>query len=318
MLRVRTVTDINDFLGFPGDPENYADIVKDDWESGESKRGWCLLLEDGDERIGRVGFLVTPTTSDPRWLGSLPPTELSIYGLELPWDGNYLDAGGQLIRESLREIQSEVPDLLQVRINVEGRPFADARRLLMESLGTELFQEKQGFSWRDHGESLDPGDRLSFRSVSDVGAGVYRSVMSLCGENSLDRNDRYYWQGCGPDNWAAQMMVYLHDHDAPMWLVGYHDDVPVGYVAVGSDEAWGSTIIHIGVVPSHRGNGYIHDLIVAGTAAARRAGITSMLSDVDVLNQPMVSAMSRAGYDSGLRPWHTWVYRTAVSSVIGV
>jgi len=316
MLRVRTVTDITDSLGFPGDPDNYLDIVHGDWDAGLSKPGWCFLLEDGEVRLGRLGFIVSPTTSDPHWLGSLPPFELSIYGLELPWNGDFHEYGRQLIHESLAQIEDEVPGLLQASINIEGRAHSHERRVLLESLGMDLFQEKHGFSWRDRGQTLDTGDRLEFLSVSDLGADAYRSVMAASGEGTLDRNDRYYWRGCGADNWAAQMMVYLDPDDAAMWLVALSKDEPVGYVAVASDDSWGSTIIHIGVVPDHRGNGYISDLLNAGTRTARSAGITSMLSDVDVMNAPMSRAMEQAGHDPDIRPWHTWTYRQSVRSVI--
>ncbi|RPI25419.1 MAG: GNAT family N-acetyltransferase, partial [Actinobacteria bacterium] len=148
-----------------------------------------------------------------------------------------------------------------------------------------------------------------------VGRDAFRAVMGPCGEGTLDRNDRYYWGGCGPENWAAQMSVYLDEADAGMWLIGFAEGSPVGFVAVASDEEWGSTIVHIGVLPEHRGNGYIDDLITAGTAAAQRAGITTMLSDVDVLNEPMMAAMRRAGHRDDARPWHVWAYRGEVDRI---
>ena len=146
--------------------------------------------------------------------------------------------------------------------------------------------------------------RLTYRTILDVGIDAYQQVMSRCGEGSLDRNDRYYWGGSGRRNWARQMTEYVSDADALMWLIGYARDEPIGYVAVGRDEDWGSTIIHIGVLPDHRGNGYIDDLIAAGTVAARDQGITSMLSDVDVTNTPMMAAMRRARHSEDVRPWH--------------
>jgi ribosomal protein S18 acetylase RimI-like enzyme len=132
--------------------------------------------------------------------------------------------------------------------------------------------------------------------------------MARCGEGTLDRNDHYYWTGCGPDNWAAQMMVYLQPSDARMWLMASHLGEPVGFVAVGSDDDWGSTIVHIGVDPRHRGHGYVNDLVLAGTAAAQSGGIHTMLSDVDVVNGPMMEAMRRNGHDDD-PGWHGWHLR---------
>lgn len=313
--RVRPVRNVDDFVGLPGDSEDYADAITGLWESGESRPAWCFLLEDEEGRVGRIGYRVAPTTSDPSWLGSLPPFELSTFGLQLPWEDDHVERGRRLLSESLRAIRGDVPEVLEVRIVNELHPHFEARRRLMEACGLRLFQEKQGFSWADDGTEIAVTNRLQFRSVADIGVEAYRSVMAPCGEGTLDRNDRYYWEECGADNWAAQMTFYLEEADVDMWLVGFSRDSAVGYVAVASDEDWGSTIVHIGVVPEHRGNGYIDDLIAAGTTAAQKAGIRKMLSDVDVLNRPMMEAMRRAGQRDDLRPWHVWAYRGDVGRI---
>jgi GNAT superfamily N-acetyltransferase len=316
MFRVRTVSGVEEFVGFPGDPEDYAALVSGLWESGSSRPEWCFLIEDGSTRVGRIGFLVEPTVSDPAWLGSLPPEELFAYGLDLPWEGDYLDAGRRLIAEATASISSGVPGLLEVRVNNSVHSYPEARRRLLTACGMDLFQEKIGFSWSASDGRVDAGVGLGFRSISDIGLEAYREAMAPCGEGTLDRNDSYYWTGCGPDSWAAQMTMYLEEEDADMWLVGYRDGDPVGYVAVARVEDWGSTIVHVGVHPRHRGRGYIDDFLTAGTAAARKSGITGMLSDVDVLNTPMRKAMQRAGHMEDPERWHLWVYRTSIPSEV--
>jgi hypothetical protein len=72
---------------------------------------------------------------------------------------------------------------------------------------------------------------------------------------------------------------------------------------------------HVGVVPQHRGNGYIHDLLAAGNAVVQQSGITSMLSDVDVLNGPMTEAMQRAGHVRDPERWHLLVFRSDTSAL---
>lgn len=309
MLRARTVDDVDDFVGAPGDPAGYADTVTNLWESGESGPHRCFVLEDGPTRLGRIGFRVTPTVSDPAWLGSLPPEELSVFGLHLPWDEEYLKIGRSLFRSATTSLLGDVPEKLEVRIINDVHSHPEARCRLLEHCGMEVFQEKHGFTWVDGGRVIQPGARLEFQSIAESGVDVYRSVMAPCGEGTLDRNDRYYWEGCGPSNWAAQMTEYLDEDDASMWLIGYHGEVPIGYVAVVSEEDWGATIGHIGVIPEHRGHGYINDLLAAGTAAAQRSGISTMLSDVDVLNLPMRHAMNNGGHLEDPQRWHVWAYR---------
>jgi GNAT superfamily N-acetyltransferase len=221
------------------------------------------------------------------------------------------------MRDSLTALADELPEMLELRINNSIHPSHEERVRLAAALGMDLFQEKIGFTWDDDREPFDPGDRLTLRTVDEIGVDAYRQAMAPCGDGTLDRNDAYYWQGCGQNNWAAQMTEYLEPDDAPMWLVGFSGGAPVGYVAVSAVEEWGSTIAHVGVLPEHRGNGYIHDLLIAGMAAARRHGISTMLSDVDVLNDPMRRAMVRAGQMENPDRWHVWVFRTPVIALTG-
>jgi ribosomal protein S18 acetylase RimI-like enzyme len=310
MLRVRTVRDIHDFLDSADDPDDYSEEVKEMWASGESHPHWCFVIEDGESRVGRVGFRVEPTVTDPAWVGSLPPDELFIYGLDLPWTGDFISIGQQLFEEAAVSLAGDVPDLLEIGIANEVHSHAEARRELMESMGFHLFHEKQGFFWKDDGTRVVVPERLKYRSFNDVSRDTFGTIMGSCGEHTLDRNDRHYWKGCGAENWGRQMTAFVEGADEPMWLIGYAGGEAVGCVAVGSHDDWGSTIVHIGVLPEHRGHGYIDDLMAAATAAVQRAGISSMLSDVDVENQPMIDAMLRAGHRDGRRPWHVWVYRT--------
>jgi len=317
MLRVRSVRDLTDFVGVPGDPDDYSDQVRSLWDSGASRSEWCFILEEDGAPIGRIGLGVSPTVSDPVWLGSLPSDELFVFGLHLPWEDSAVSTGSLLIRDALTGIASQIPETLELRVNNSIHPHARERVRLAGALGMDLFQEKIGFTWEDNGEPILPGDRLTFRSIDQSGIDAYRAVMAPCGDGTLDRNDRYYWHGCGPDNWAAQMTEYLGPEDAPMWLTGFHEDVPVGYVAVSAVDDWGSTIVHVGVLPEHRGHGYIQDLLMAGMASARRRGIVTMLSDVDVLNAPMRHAMIRAGQAENPNRWHLWVHRAKVANLVG-
>jgi RimJ/RimL family protein N-acetyltransferase len=315
MLRVRTINDAADFVGASGDPHDYTDQIARLFEDGVSRPAWCFVIEDSRDRVGRIGFRVDPTMSDPAWLGTLPGYELSAFELDLPWTGDFETQGRSLFAAAAASLRG-VPEVLEIRTNNEVHTHHAERRRLLQGLGFELFVEKQGFTWADDGSAITVPGRLTFRTIKEVGVDAFRSLMGQCGDGSLDRNDRYYWDRSGEDNWARQMTEYFADADSSMWLIGYSDDEPVGYVAVASDEDWGSTIIHIGVVPDHRGNGYIDDLIAAGTAAAQDTGITSMLSDVDVVNLPMMAAMRRAGHSENARPWHVWAYRTNLASLV--
>jgi ribosomal protein S18 acetylase RimI-like enzyme len=209
-----------------------------------------------------------------------------------------------LVGVALAEVRLEVPALFQLRVNAEVHPHPEAHNRLAEACGMTLLLDKLGVWWEDDGTPTDVPERLDYRTLADIGADAYADVMGRCQEGTIDRNDRYYWGGCGPEDWGRVMVSSASDEDAGMWLVGCIGTEPVGYVAVTAVKGWGSTITHVGVLPHRRGNGYIHDLLAAGTAAAQRAGIRSMLSDADVLNEPMLAAFRRAGHrdDARLEP----------------
>ena len=308
MLRVRNVRSADEFVDPAVDPPDYAAQLEEMFDSQESHLSWCFVAEDAQKRVGRLGLRVEPTTSDPAWLGTLPGQEMSVFGLQLPWEGGYPEAGRLLFDEARSLTRGTVPGSVDARIHRHLHDHEDKRRAVLESWGLELFQEKQGFKWQSNGEDITVPTRLTFTNIGVSGRDRYGAVMARCGEGTLDRNDRYYWAGCGPDNWGRQMLEYLNPADSALWLLAELDGEAVGYNAVSRAEDWGSTIAHIGVVPEHRGQGYINDLLLAGTAAAQDAGIDGMLSDVDVLNQPMMEAMRRNGHPD-IDSWHVWHYR---------
>jgi RimJ/RimL family protein N-acetyltransferase len=50
------------------------------------------------------------------------------------------------------------------------------------------------------------------------------------------------------------------------------------------------------VVPAHRGHGYVHDLLAAGTSLLAAHNVPRIRAATDVGNAPMAAAFARAGY----------------------
>ncbi len=297
----------------PGAPDLAGDL-SEAWEDGSGRPEWSFVLEDDGTSIGRVAFVVDPTCP-PEYLGDLPPDELHVFDLWLPDDTAL--AGG-LVVKALARIADSVPDRLQLRTNRDIHAQVDQRLEMAGALDLVLFQEKEGFLWSDDGSDLEVPFRLSFRSIDDVGPRHYRDVFAGVARETLDRNDQWYRHRMSERDWASVMMTYSNEDDAPMWLEGrLPDGRPVGIVAVSDFGRPGTaTITYVGVLPPHRGNGYIDDLIAAGTAAAGQLGFTSILSDVDVENHPMVAAMERSGHHAGSTAWHGWHHVGSVADLV--
>jgi GNAT superfamily N-acetyltransferase len=279
-------------------------------EEGSSVTFGCF---EGEKEMGRVGFSTEATTPDPAWLGDLPSAETFLFGLELPWEGDWFAVGQELVLRAMEGLAPDSPRVIQANTNLEIHQAPWSRLHLFEAIGFGLFQEKHGYLWVDAGEPMKAG--IVTRSLDEVGDDVYREVFAGVPAGTIDRNDAYYWAGAGPENWARVMMGFGQPEDRSTWLIGYEGTEPVGMVALSAfDEPETGTIAYIGVLPEHRGYGYGRRLLTAATVAARGRGFKQILSDVDVLNRPMRAAMVAAGHQPDLRRWHKWAYWLKLSS----
>ncbi len=261
----------------------------------------------GMTQIGQVDLHIEPSVPDDAWLGSLPPLEMYLAGLQLPWEEDWFATGADLLGTVVADLPASTPSILQANTNLEVHKHSWRRIHLFEALGFELFQEKHGYLWVDRGEPLDAD--LETRSLEDVGDEAYAEVFAGVPSDGLDRNDNYYYAATGPENWAKVMMTSLAPDDRSSYLIGYEGGEPVGMVGLSAfDEEDTATIAYIGVLPGHRGRGFGRRLLMAATAAARHRGFKQILSDVDVLNIPMRTAMVACGHQPDLRSWHRWAH----------
>lgn len=229
----------------------------------------------------------------------------------LTWDDGCRDAAVAVVEAALEAAPGDAP--VHLAVNVEGLARPEERRTIARETGLELLQEKEGVWWSDEGQHLPAADRVTLRPLPEVGPDAFASVFARCMEGTLDRIDREKVAEFGARGWAdIQLSHYVPEEDAPFWLLAQDPDGdPVGFVGLSTfdEEATGS-IGHIGVVPERRGRGYVDQLLRAVNLAARERGFRGVLSDVDVLNTPMLNAMARAGHRADGRPWHKWYYRT--------
>jgi GNAT superfamily N-acetyltransferase len=288
--------------------ERMGDRVRTAWADGSGRPELTFVAQD--ESGAPVGRLAFTHGSIAHALPDLH--EALAIGLWLDWaDPGAVDVGRRLVVDHLDTLPASVI-AVDAYANPEYMTGANVRRAVFESAGMPLFQEKEGFVWApDSSPPQPPEARLTFRTIGEVGRELYASTMSRCAAGTLDRQDQYYAALTGPDGWGPEMLAFLTEEDAATWVLGYDGagDV-VGYMALGSfDEAGRGTIMHIGVVPEHRGSGYIGDLLAACNAAALWRGFGTVLSDVDVQNGPMIAAMERAGHHASATPWHVHHYR---------
>ncbi len=128
--------------------------------------------------------------------------------------------------------------------------------------------------------------------------------MMKVSEGTLDREIREERERLGPQGAARKFFEDARrvKHEPSWWRLAYNRPRGelVGLVMPAQPPAF-LTIFYVGVVPEMRGQGYVDDLLAAGTAtlleARRREGNEKPLrADTDVANTPMAAAFERAGW----------------------
>ncbi|MGK4579314.1 GNAT family N-acetyltransferase [Kitasatospora sp. HPMI-4] len=253
----------------------------------------CWVAEEGTEVVGRVAVDTVPEV-----FASTPGARVLV---GLWWQTDRLDAARAVLRAAVGSLAPG--ETLDLRTHAEVHPHLPERLALARECGFTLFQEKQGYLWTDEGEPLPAPEHLTTRPLTEMGATRFAEVLAACQAGTLDRADRAHGQDV-----TALMELYDPAEDGTSWLVAENSQGrTVGAVAVSAfDEEGIATIVHIGVLPEHRGRGYVDDLLRAAQLAARRRGFGGMLSDTDVENHPMRAAFLRTGHRGDARPWHVW------------
>lgn len=142
------------------------------------------------------------------------------------------------------------------------------------------------------GTPPDPG-RLTYRPACRMTPSEVIDLLVHISEGSLDHDTRIEVATAGAAREARWMYDDLMSRKAkPDWFViGQLDDSPVGLVAPDDH-----SIAYIGVVPGHRGRGYVDDLLAKGTRTLAEAGLRRIVAATDAANAPSANAFLRAGY----------------------
>jgi RimJ/RimL family protein N-acetyltransferase len=159
--------------------------------------------------------------------------------------------------------------------------------------GFAMEVERLMLEWRSGSDvPIDPG-RLTYRPARGLDADSVIELLVRISEGSLDYDTQVEVATAGAEHEARWMYDDLINRKGkPDWfVVGYLGDSPVGLVAPDDH-----SIAYIGVVPEHRGHGYVNDLLARGTATLAETGLERIVAATDVGNAPTANAFLRAGY----------------------
>ncbi|GIF49188.1 RimJ/RimL family protein N-acetyltransferase [Asanoa ferruginea] len=169
----------------------------------------------------------------------------------------------------------------------------------LERTGAKLLVERLRLEWLpERGVPEVDNRRLTFRPVADRADLV--ALMTDVLDGTLDAHSQAELTRMSAAEQANQQYdEELLGYQSPRewWRIGVLDDgTPVGFV-IPARNSYNPIIAYIGVVPAHRGNGYIAELLAEGTRLLAAEGVPRIRAATDVGNIPMAKAFARAGYE---------------------
>jgi RimJ/RimL family protein N-acetyltransferase len=296
-MRTRSLRadDLDLFVEAGGTPEHRRDVkgyVEDMFAAGSIRPEWCFVLEDGDRAVGRAALWTLPKSEEP----------LDAVLLEVPWEGGYIEAGERLLRDVLEEARSlgaeEIGHVLDAPpMWPQFQHFHRERVDLLEWAGFALKRETVRFEW-PVGPLPEASGRLVFRALEDVGEEAFVDAVARVTEGTLDRDMREERAKQGPREAAREFFEEEQDmeYESGWWELAYEPEGDLVGLIMPARNPTSPVIDYIGVVPEHRGKGYVDDLLARGAATLLSAGAEHIRADTDTANRPMAASFRRAGY----------------------
>ena len=287
-LTVRPLTGPDELHLFNRIPYVLNGELAKDLEGGRRHPRWLWVALRGERLAARAAWWSRP--------GDEQPLLMDIF------DTDAVDDGVRLVRTALATLGTSPPDFLRYvpgdwREQPEVRRGVEQRMSALESLGARLFVERLRLEWRPGTPLPEPAGRLAFRPVRDAEELIV--LMTTVLEGTLDahgRDDltRMTARRAAEEQYRDELERYASPHE--WWRVAtLPDGEPIGFV-IPAHNGYNPIIAYIGVVPAHRGRGYVDEVLAAGTRLLAAEGVPRIRAATDVGNVPMARAFARAGY----------------------
>ncbi|KAB8315656.1 GNAT family N-acetyltransferase [Tolypothrix campylonemoides VB511288] len=269
---------------------HFLNYLRDMWDESYVRPEWCFVAEEAGEFFGRIVYWSLPSLGKP----------FICDFLELPWNANYLEVGTQLLQESLTQLHIHDIDSMEYQLDIPS-PYSthlEKRIDLLEKFGFSLKRETIRFEWKDTQTQITPSNRLTFRSLNEVGEDAFIHAMMQVSSQTRDRSILHEQARLGLEQEALERFhkSKAFKYKPTWWQLAYTQDGTLVGLIMPAENDGGPIIACIGVVPEYRGQGYVNDLLQQGTLTLKSNGAVRIRSDADVNNAAMVRAFQRAGY----------------------
>lgn len=269
--------------------------LADDLANGRRRpeRMWVALR--GDHLLARVAW----------WgrTGADTPLLLDILDIDDSVDRVYI--GTRLLRTAMAHVVPagiRPPEYTRFvpadwRADAASRRIVEDRMAALERTGARLLVERLRFEWRAGTPLTEPSRRLTFRSVRDTEemlALMTRVLNGTLDAHSRDDLARMPARDAAVRHYDDELARYRSPRH--WWRIAtLPDGEPVGFVTPARND-YNPIIGYLAVLPEHRGNGYVDEILAEGTRVLSSQGVPRIRAATDLGNTPMANAFQRAGY----------------------
>ena len=264
-------------------------------ESGQYRREFTWVAEDGDGRVAAVAIWWTfPSADRPFALDGL---------FAAPAVTDPVPLWTELVQQVVRDAPAdEEPPSYHIFLPPGWREDAEIQAALQPRLAaaagagmTEIL-ERLRFEWLAEMSVPARSQRLTFRTEPDDEA--YLDVFRRVAAGSLDASTRDAIARAGLDGYACEDlgMYKTMPGERGWWKLAYDKSGDLVGFAIPSRNNGGPVVGFLGVVPEHRGHGFADDLLAEITADLADLGAQRIAADTDATNVPMANSFRRLGY----------------------
>ncbi|TDD59778.1 GNAT family N-acetyltransferase [Kribbella antibiotica] len=261
--------------------------------SGYYKHDWTWVVEE-DGAIKALAIW---------WGGTDEKHPYSIDGLYYVGDGDPVPVWTALIKAGMdsRPADAEQPEYhFFLDGEWESDPVVVAalepRQKAAAAAGWTAVTDRLRYEWEPSYGLPPRSTRLRFEPADDE---AFVKMFLRISEGSLDAATARDVARLGPEA-AAREEVELYQTmlvgDRSWWRFAYDaEDKLIGF-EIPSANNGGPVVGYLGVLPEHRGHGYIDDLLAELTHQLVETGAERIRADTDFGNVPMAKAFERGGY----------------------
>jgi RimJ/RimL family protein N-acetyltransferase len=271
------------------------DELADDLARGLRRPQWMWVALRGGRLEARAAWRGQPGDAAPSVCDFLDVSDAP----------DRIEVGVRLLQHALSEIipaGSRPPEYTRF-ITPDWREQVSSRRLVEDLMaiagqtGARLVAERFRFEWRPRTPIAAPSGRVAFRPASDDDELL--DLMTLVMDATLDAHSRLdLARMSARDSAVRHLQEELACYSSPRewWQIAtLPGGEPVGFVFPARN-SYGAIIAYLGVLPAHRGHGYINEILAEGTRILAAHDVPRIRASTDLGNVPMAEAFARAGW----------------------